>query len=216
MKRKNIKKLVSITLVSLFSLQLIYIGFEPQIANAVQATDSVLVTLDVDSGISITTPADVTMAPHIGVASDGSIGSVVWTVKTNVAAGYTLAVKASSSPALVSGGNSFADYTEAVAGTPEQPFTVASGDKEFGYSAFGTDTSTGTWGVAASCGSSGMPSATQKYVGFTTSDKTVASRASVTPTAGIATTVCFAAAQNNIYAAAGTYTATITATATTL
>ncbi len=197
-------------------MPVLYLAVEPSVVHAVTANDTVVVTLDVDAGISITSPADVIMAPNIGVTSDGSIGSASWTVKTNVPAGYTLAIKASASPALVSGGNFFADYTEAVLGTPEQPFTVGSGDKEFGFSAFGTDTSTGTWGVAASCGGAGTPSATQKYMGFTTSDKTVATRGSVTPTAGIATTVCFAAAQNAVYAPSGTYTATITATATSL
>jgi hypothetical protein len=214
--KKKITKIVSLTLVSLLSLQVIYILVEPSVTQAVFVTDPVDVNLTVDSGITITSPGDVTMAPNIGVAANGSIGSVVWNVKTNNAIGYTLAVKASVSPAMVSGGNSFADYTEAVTGTPEQPFTVGSGAYEFGFSAFGTDTSTGTWGVAASCGSSGTPSATQKYMGFTTSDKTIATRATTTTTSGISTTVCFAAAQNAIYAPSGLYQATITATATTL
>lgn len=216
MKKIVVVKIISFTLISLLSLQVFYTFLiEPSISEAVTANDSVLVTLDVDAGITITSPADVVMAPNIGVASDGSIGSAVWTVKSNVAAGYTLAVKASASPALVSGGNSFADYTEAVAGTPEV-WSVPSGAKEFGYSAFGTDVSTVEYGTGASCGSSGTPTGTAKYEGFETTDNTIATRAAVTPTAGIATTVCFAAEQDTIYAAAGTYTATITATATTL
>jgi hypothetical protein len=215
MNKIAIKKIVSLTLISLFSLQVFYVAIEPSVASAVTANDSIIVTLTVDEGITITSPADVTMSPNIGVSADGSIGSAVWTVKTNVAAGYTLAVKAGASPALVSGGNSFADYTEAVAGTPEV-WSVPGGAKEFGYSAFGTDVSTSEYGTGASCGSAGAPTGTSKYEGFETSDNTIATRASVTPTTGIATTVCFAAEQDTIYAAAGTYTATITATATTL
>jgi hypothetical protein len=155
------------------------------------------------------------MAPNIGITSNSSIGSSSWNVKTNDANGYTLAVKASTAPALASAGSSFADYTESVTGTPEV-FNVGSGAKQFGYSAFGTDTSTSTWGTSASCGSAGSTAGAQKYVGFSTSDKTIASRSAVTSVSGITTSICFAAKQNAVYAEAGTYTATITATATAL
>lgn len=213
MKKSYFRKIISISLVSLLSIQLIYLAIEPTVTTAATAPDSVLVTLTVDSGISITAPADVVMAPNIGMAANGSIGSVIWNVKTNHATGYSLAVKAGASPALVSGANSFADYTETVVGTPEV-WSVASGAKEFGYSAYGTDTSTATWGTGTSCGSAGAPTGTQKYVGFQITDKIVATRAVVTTPSGIDTTVCFAAQQNTVYAPSGVYTATITATAT--
>ena len=203
--------------VSVSTVLILVAQFYPIIetATAATATDNVIVTLDVTTGITISDGLDVTMAPNIGVASDGSIGSSSWIVKTNAVNGYTLAVKASASPALVSGPNSFADYTEGTLGVPEA-WSISAGTKEFGYSAYGTDTATATWGTAASCGAGGIPDVLQKYVGFQTSDKTIATRATVTPTSGITTTICFAAAQNAIYAPSGTYTATITATATTL
>lgn len=210
---KNLKKITVISIISLFFLGIFYTTNEPVITSAASVTDNVTVTLTVDSGITITSPTDVTMAPNIGIAADGSIGTVLWNVKTNRATGYTLAVKASASPALVSGGNSFADYTETVAATPET-WSVASGAKEFGYSAFGTDVPTASWGTGANCGSAGAPLGTLKYIGFKTIDKTVATRSAVTTPSGVDTTVCFAAQQNAVYAASGTYTATITATAT--
>lgn len=197
----------------LFLIPSLYFILEPSVARAV--TDNVVVSLTVDSGITISDGADVTMAPNIGLTTNGSIGDSSWTVKTNDGNGYTLAVKASTSPALQSATSSFADYTEASAGVPEL-WSVGSGDKEFGYSAYGTDSSTATWGTSASCGSAGTPAAAEKYVGFTTSDKTIATRTSVTPVAGIDTTICFAAEQNGVYADQGAYTATITATATVL
>lgn len=209
-----LKKIIASSIISIISINIMYVALEPTIVQAV--TDNVTVTLTVDSGITISNGADSTMSPNISVSANGSIGTSSWVVTTNDTDGYTLAVKASASPALVSGGNSFADYTEAVAGTPEQPFAVASGAYEFGYSAYGTDTSTATWGTAASCGAAGTPSATQKYLGFTTSDKIIATRASVTPTAGITTTICFAAEQDTIFAPSGVYTATITGTAVVL
>ena len=196
-------------------MQSLYITYEPVLAVAATATDNVVITLTVDAGITITSPADVTMAPNLGISSNGSIGSSTWTVKTNNALGYTLAVKASAAPALVSGANSFADYTELAVGTPEA-WSVPAANKEFGYSAFGTGTPTGTWGTTATCGSAGIPDASMKYVGFKTTDKTVAQSATATPSAGIATTVCYAAEQDTLYAPSGVYTATITATATTL
>ena len=208
----NKKIITSLSLILFFVIQ-----FYPIIetANAAIATDNVIVSLDVTSGITISNGADFTMAPPIGVASDSSIGTSSWLVKTNSALGYTLAVKASSAPALVSGANSFADYTPVVVDTPEI-WSVGSGAFEFGYSAYGTDTPTGTWGTSVSCGSAGTPAVAQKYVNFKITDTTIATRATVTPTSGITTNICFAAQQNAIYAPSGTYTATITATATTL
>ncbi len=212
MNKKILRKVFAIVLMLVIMFQ-IYLFAEPVVA--VSATNNVVVTLTVDSGITISAGANATMAPNIGVAADSSIGSSSWVVKTNNTAGYTLAVKASASPALVSGTNSFADYTEAVTGTPEV-WTVAAGTKKFGYSAYGADTPTATWGAAASCGTAGVPSGTQNYVGFKTTDKIIAQKATVTPTTGVTTNICFAAQQNAIYAASGVYTATITATATTL
>lgn len=213
---KKINKKIVISIFSVFSF-FILLQFYPIIetVTAATATDNVIVTLNVTEGITISDGADSTMTPNISVSADQSIGTSSWLVKTNAALGYSLAVKASASPALVSGANSFADYTEASAGVPEV-WSVGSGDKEFGYSAYGTDTSTGTWGTSASCGAAGIPAVAQKYVGFTTSDKIIATRSAVTPNAGITTTICFAAQQNAVYAASGTYTATITATALTL
>lgn len=182
---------------------------------AATATDDIIVTLDVTAGITISAGADVTMSPNLGVASNSSIGSSSWTVRTNAVNGYSLTITSLTNPALKSGVNSFADYTEAVAGTPDV-WSIASGDKEFGYSAFGTDTPTATWGTGASCGSGGVPTATLKFNGASTANDAIATRSTVTPTSGIATTICFAAEQKDVYAPSGTYTATITATALTL
>jgi len=213
MNTRIIKRAITTGGVFVLIMLQLYIVAEPVFA--ITANDNVTVTLTVDEGITITDGSNVTMSPNLGVAADSSIGSSAWTVKTNAAAGYTLAIKAGASPALVSGGNSFADYTPAVADTPEA-WSVTSGNKEFGYSAFGTDTSTGTWGTSATCGAAGVPDASMKYQNTKITDRTIATRGTVTPTAGIATTICFAAEQDTIYAAAGVYTATITATATTL
>lgn len=216
MNKKILRKVFAIVLMLVIIFQ-IYLYTEKSV-NAVSVTDGVQVTLTVDTGITISNGADSIMTPNIGVASDGSIGSSSWIVRTNNTAGYTLAVKADAAPALrviATPTNNFADYTEAVAGTPEV-WSIASGAKEFGYSVYGTDTNSTTWGTAATCGVGGIPDVAQKYVGFLTTDKIIAQKATVTPTIGIATTICFAAAQNAVYAASGSYVSNITATATTL
>jgi hypothetical protein len=215
MKKVFIKKIFTASIISLLLIQIFYLVIEPAISTAASVSDGVQVTLTVDSGITITTPGDVTMSPNIGITANGSIGSAVWNVKTNKATGYSLAVKASASPALVSGANSFADYTELVDDTPEV-WSVPAAAKEFGFSAYGTDTTTATWGTAATCGALGVPDVLQKYVGFKVTDQTIATRDTVTSTSGVDTTVCFAAEQDTVYAPSGTYTATITATATEL
>ena len=218
MKNISIKKIISSTLISFLLIQVLYVFvFEPVISSAASVTDNVIVTLNVTSGVTISNGADTTMTPNIGITSDRSIGSSSWSVATNSATGYTLAVKASTTPALKNGAvDSFADYTEAVSGTPDAWSGVAVSTKEFGYSAYGTDVPTGTWGTASTCGNTGtgVPDVLGKYRGFTTTDVTIASRAGVTPTTGITSNICFAAQQNTVYAASGTYTATITATAT--
>ena len=129
------------------------------------ATDNVIVTLDVTTGITISDGANVTMAPTLGVTADQSIGTSSWIVKTNAALGYTWQVKASAAPALVSGANSFADFTEAVSGTPEV-WSVAGGAKEFGYSAFGTDTAYCHMGNISILRCGWNTGVAQNYVGF--------------------------------------------------
>lgn len=215
MRKIIIKKVLTVSLISILSIQIFYTAIEAPVAVAATAPDSMVVTLNVDAGISISNGADVTMSPNIAVGTPGSIGSSAWLVKTNNATGYKLDVKASASPALVSGVNNFSDYTEAVNGTPEV-WSVPSSNKEFGFSAYGTDTSTATWGTGAGCGSGGAPLGTMKYVGFETTDQTIATTGAPTPYVGTTTNICFAVEQDTVYAPAGTYTATITATATTL
>jgi hypothetical protein len=212
--KKSLHKKFVISFFILFLIVQFYSLVETAFAQTV--SDQVIVTLNVTAGITISDGAAVTMAPPISVGVNSSIGSSTWTVITNAALGYTLSVKSSTNPALMSGANSFANFTEAVAGTPET-WVVPPGAKEFGYSAFGTDTVVGTWGTDTDCiAAAGVPSAALKYVGFLTTDKIIATRATVTPIAGIPTTICFAAEQDAIFAAAGTYTATITGTAVTL
>ena len=216
MKIKILKK--SILLVcSLALLTQVYLWAEPTQAIE-ENSDQVVVTLNVETGITISDGADVTMSPSLGIESDTSIGETSWIVKTNNVSGYKLDVKASTEPAMAhtTTTDTFADYSETVLGTPET-WSVGSGDYEFGFSAYGDDVSDATWGAGVGCRTSSTISTNNlNYLGFKTTDKTIATRNSVTPNTGVQTNVCFAAEQKDVYAPSGEYTATITATALTL
>lgn len=206
-------------------LCVVYVVGEPafSVAAGVVATDTIEVNLSVTEGISITSPSDVTMLPNLSVVQNSATGGATWNVKTNSGTGYKLEVAPDTDPAMQSSPTVyFADYTEAVTGTPEN-WSVSSA-YEFGFSAYGTDVSTSTWGTNTSACNDGAngdltwASGLRKYRGFVddTTKIQVATRSTTTTTAGVDTTVCFAAEQNGVYAPAGSYNATITATATTL
>jgi hypothetical protein len=185
---------------------------------AVQAiTDDVTVNQSVTAGISITSPADVTMTA-LSTSQNTAVGTAVWTVTTNSSGGYTLNVHAGASPAMVrsGGGGNIADYTPAVSETPET-WSVPSGNVEFGWSGFGTNVNTTTYGTDSDCiAGADVPSAALKWRDFdlTGSSDQIATSASPTSTSGTATNLCVATEQDGTFAQSGTYAATITATAT--
>lgn len=236
--KKNIKKILAASTISLLLLPILYTAVvEPTLASAVTTmSDNVVVTLNVDSGITISDGLDSSMSPNLGITANSSTGYSSWIVKTNNTAGYKLDVKSLTDPALKSGvTNNLADYTE-TAGTcsnvahttkatcvgaeiwtpTPETWSISSSTKEFGYSAYGPDVPV-KWGTTAvNCGTAGSPNPLLKYVGFTTKDNTIATLGSVTPVSGVTTNICFQAQQNSVYADSGTYTATITATASVL
>jgi hypothetical protein len=210
------KKSLAVSIIAVLLLAFAYTSFEPNITHATStASDTVLVTLNVTEGISITSPADVSMSAALGVAQSSAVGSSTWNVKTNAANGYTLAVRATSTPALKSPTNAILDYQTGAPNTWVATTTQA----YFGYSGYGTDISTGTWGTGSSCSGATQhaTSTTLKYKGFTTSDVTIATRAATTTPSGVDAVICYAVEQGSaFYVPSGTYTATIIATATTL
>ncbi len=181
----------------------------------VDGVDQITVTLDVTSGISITSPDDVTMSRNLSMTADTAVASSTWTVRTSNETGYNLTVKASTAPAMHNATNTVADYQ--TTGTPDT-WSVSAGTAAFGFSAYGTDVAA-AWGSDTSCqASSDVPSSNLKYSGFTTSTSSpvVSTRSATTSSDGVATTVCYAVGQNAYYIPSGTYTATITATAVNL
>jgi hypothetical protein len=215
MQKREMKVIHLLTLpVSCLLVLMVIFAFESLPVSAV--TDDVVVNQSVTTGISITSPADITMTA-LSTSQNTAVGSATWTVTTNSAGGYTLTLFASTAPALArsGGGGNIADYTPAVAETPET-WSVPGGSVEFGFSAFGADVPTGTWGTDADCiAGADVPSATLKWRDFdlTGSADQVATVATVTTTSGTPTTMCVASEQDTIFASSGSYSATITATA---
>ena len=212
----NFKKILFSSLVITLLAATGSIYLEPVFAHAAAtATDSVIVTLNVDAGITITSPPDTIMSTSLGVLNNTAIATTTWNVKTNSETGYLMTVAASTNPAMKISSTQFINDF-ATTSTPTLWSALPNGRAEFGYSAFGTDVATGTFGNDTSCGATSTPSTVLKYIGFTTSPSiTIASRSATTTTSGVDTNICYAVQQKGVYVGSGVYTATITATATT-
>jgi hypothetical protein len=203
------KYVLSSTLFLLSFLLLAYICFQPSLIHS--ASSSVVVTLNVDTGISISSPGNTTMSNDMGVSVNSAVATSTFTIVTNDTLGYSLGLTASTAPAMKNGSNSVPDMS-----TSPATWAVASGATQFGFGVYGTDVNTSTYGTGGACQTStSTPSTTLKYRGFANlTSITVASRSSTTTPSGIPTTICYAVGQNNTFIPSGVYTATVTATAT--
>lgn len=165
--------------------------------------------------IAIAAVADVTLSPSIGGVTGGTAnGSTVVTVTTDSAAGYELTIKASSSPALVSGDDSFADYVPAVVGTPDFVFSIAASASEFAFTPEGTDIVQKFKDDGGACGVGSDDAADACWYGLSTSEETISERTSGNHPLGTATTIKFRASVGSSHLQPeGVYTATTTVTA---
>jgi hypothetical protein len=166
--------------------------------------------------ISISSAADVTMTPAIGGVTGGtSDGSTSFTVTTDNPAGYTGTITASSSPAMSSPLDSFADYAPAGA-NPDANFAVAATASAFGFSPEGTDIAPrykDTGGGTPVCGSGSSDTALTCWDGLSTSPKTILNRTSQNSPAGTLSTIRFKAGSGNAHIQKeGQYVATTTIT----
>lgn len=168
--------------------------------------------------VAISAPADVTMSPSInGLTGGTSNGSAAWTVTTDSPSGYTLAVRASTNPALKSSDDSFADYTIAVPTLPDFTFSIAATASEFGFTPEGSDITQTYKDNGSSCNAGISDTADACWFNFSATDNTVAQSAGANTPSGTATTVKMRSQSGTSHIqTSGTYTATITATATAL
>lgn len=159
----------------------------------------------------------VTLSPTIASVGGGSAtGQTAVTVTTDDAAGYELFIRASSTPALVSGANSFADYVPTGA-SPDFNFIVAPLGSAFGFSPEGSDIVSMFKDNGSVCNTGSSDTANACWKGLTTSDMLIASSASGNHPNGTPTTLKFEAASgaSNVQPV-GNYGATTTVTAVAL
>ena len=215
------KKIISLSLgISLLTLATFGI-FESEVTTAAAASDTVTVSLIVTSGISITTPADVSLKPDlVGFTGGGyATNTVTWNVKTSNDTGYNIGVKASTDPALKIASFSFANYTPTGGtATPDYTWGIGAAISEFGFSPYNATNQVAKFknDGASKCATGSTVTTWRCFFPFGTSDTQVANRATKTTTAGEDTIIDLEAQIDvaNGYQEDGTYTATITATAT--
>jgi len=170
------------------------------------ATVNIPVSLDIDSTISLACDNSVTMGAIPGVGTSVlDTNSATCNVSTNNSLGYELTWAAASTNMVNANGDTIASYTEAVAGAPEA-WSVAAADSEWGATVDGDDAD-----AAYAAGT--------LYTAVPTAADVIATRGTETGLGfdGIDTILTFEATVGaNHWQPTGTYTNSITMTATTL
>lgn len=172
-----------------------------------------------ESVIAISGGAAVTLLPNIGGISGGSaVGTTSLTVMTDSFSGYSLDIRADTSPALRSASDSFSDYGPDLAGTPDYNWSISSDTSEFGFSPEGIDIVQKFLDDAVgNCNEPGGYDTPDKcWYGLSTSEEAIAYSNSSNHPAGTETTIKFKAESGAAHLQeAGGYEATITVTAVT-
>jgi len=210
-----LKQTLSLTLVVALISFFSFAVAEPATSVAQSDSDTFDANMTVDEEIALNVSGTPISMDNLGLTSgDLSDGQATLNVETNSKDGYTLAVKASTSPALQhdTTSDTFEDYTPSTANTAES-WSADSNSYQFGYGAYGSD-ATSEFTSSGNCTDSDPTSGSEKYEGFSTSDENIAENSTTTSTGGVDTTFCVAAEQKGVNAPSGNYTATIVATAT--
>lgn len=168
-----------------------------------------------DIFLTVTAPSDISLA-SISEVGGVSVGQANWTVSTNNPSGYRLSVKASTDPALKTADSvgAFTDYNPGV--NPSLEWQVESESAAFGFTVESDDVIDRFKNNGSSCGS-GSSEADFCWIGFSTSDQTIAERASANDPAGSEVSLKVQAeAASGANLPAGSYSAALTVTAITL
>ncbi|MEX0931444.1 MAG: hypothetical protein WDZ88_01700 [Candidatus Paceibacterota bacterium] len=223
---QSYKGLTASLLVFTMSFVLGYSAVEPKLLQAVG--DQFIITQSVTAEISfITTANDVAMNGSIaGLTGGTSNGSTQVAVLTNNAAGYTMVLQASSSPAMQGDtqGGYINDYTPGTPLVPDYTFSVGSNTGEFAYTVSASTTSDldskflDNGSACDAGGSSDTSGSDSCWLNASTTDVTIIDRGSATGATGATTTIYFRVqitANPSPAIPQDTYTATTTLTATT-
>lgn len=164
--------------------------------------------------LAVSAPGNVVMAPAISISGGRGDGSAVWAVTTDSSGGYSLAIKASTDPALKSTLDSFSNYSTTVGGVPNFEWGIGSSGQAFGFTPEGADIkSTYKDDGVSLCNTGSSDTSDKCWDSLLTSNKTIAQRNSSNHPAGSSTTVKFRAEAGSLVTKQiGSYSATITVT----
>ncbi len=139
--------------------------------------------------ISISSASDVTPSPDLGSISGGTAdGSTQVNVATDSVSGYALYINASTTPALQSAGDSFADYTPAGV-NPDFSFVTPSSNSFFGFSPESTDTTSRFLDNGTTCATGALDTADSCWDGFDVSTKIISENSGSNTPLGTDTTI---------------------------
>jgi hypothetical protein len=166
--------------------------------------------------LSITSNGPINLPNMNGLTGGTSNGSGAWNVKTNNNTGYSLKIRAATTPALKGLISDFDDYGPSGA-DPDYTFAIAASTAEFGYTPEGSDIISRFKDNGASCNTGALDTVDSCWDGLSTSDSQIAQANTANHPLGATTTVKFRAqsGSSNIQEN-DTYTASITITAVTL
>jgi hypothetical protein len=203
--KKNIKVA---TLVS--AVALVTVASSPIIASAASNTANTTINASVADVISITTGGTVSLSLTPTAGGVVSSASDTVTVNTNRSTGYNLSVADSdATTSLTSGGNNFTAHT----GTKTAPTALA--NNTWGFAVASNTTGIGTNGFDATYSAeSNATSSTTKWAGMPASGSPVMLKTTAATATNDTTTVWYAAKATSSQPG-GTYTDTVTYTATT-
>jgi hypothetical protein len=171
------------------------------------------------SSIAIAVVSSTGLTNVSGISGGSSQGQTTWNVITDNPAGYTMSIKASTTPALrSSAGASVADYTPVSSSTPDYTFTIATTDSEFGFSPEGVDTYQRFKDNGSVCNVGSLNTSDTCWDGLSTTVKTIAERTTSNHSIGGSTTSVKFRAEIGAdkIQDSGVYSANITVTAVTL
>jgi len=213
------KKIISLAFATTLLTFTTFSFFESEIANAASANDSVGISFTVSSAISISEPGDIDLGTLNGLLGGTATGSATWNVKTSNDTGYNIGVKASTDPALKTASFSFANYTPTgTTTTPDYDWEIGVAISEFGFAPYNATSQVSKFkNNGSSCNiTGGSVTAWKCWFPFATSDTQIANRATMTSISGEDNVVYVEAEIDaaNGNQEDGSYTATITATAT--
>jgi hypothetical protein len=168
------------------------------------------------SFISISSPSDLLLSSMAGLSGGSSEGTLSWVVTTDNAAGYTMSIASSTTPALKSALDSLDDYIPA-GSDPDYTFYNDPTKSSFGFSPEGTEVINRFKDNGVACNTGTGETVGKCWDGLSTTPKPIAgSTTSNMPSGSTVTTRFRAESGADHIQTSGEYNVTIIATAAVL